>query len=69
MVVLNYSIQKKFKQKSIRLKLLKKNQLIYNLKEIILPKSIGKLKQLFQTSRLMGLCGQILVAGGLGWLV
>lgn len=72
MVVLNYCIQKKFKQKSVQLKLLKKNKSIYNLKEIILPKAIGKLKQLFQTNRLpvLDLCGQVLVAGGLqGWLL
>lgn len=70
MVVLNYSILKKFKQKSVQLKLLKKNKLIYNSKGIILSKAAGKLKQLFQTIRVLGSCGQILVAGGLlGWLM
>lgn len=71
MVVLNYRIQKKFKQKSIQLKLLKQNKSICNLKEIILPKARGKLKQLFETNRLpaLDLCGQVLVAGWLqGWL-
>lgn len=67
MVGLNYSMQKKCKQKCIQLKLLKKNKPIYSLKGIIFPKAIGKLKQLFQTNRLpmLDLCGQILVAGGL----
>lgn len=42
MVVLIYSIQKKFKQKSVWLKLLKKNKSIYNFKDFFLPKAIGK---------------------------